>query len=581
MKTLYISTLLLLTALLFTDRSLAAPSEAEFRKLSETWTLQNDGSQEYRCYKELTLFTHTAMNSTYGQTFITYNPEFQELKIHDAYVQQKNGTIVRTPENAFVEVLPQEAADAPAFNGLKEMVIVHTGLELGATIYLDYSIISKPGYLPEIDLCRSLQATSPIRDYTLTFNVPANKPVHYKTFQVKTRPMESLQNGYKQIQWKLQHLPASYRIPEIHLQNGDIPGLLFSTYPSVASALHTLYRQFDTPAQVSELASKLTINCKNDTEKLYVLSEFVRDHIDLCPLSPSATGYRLRPAAETVRSLYATGYEKINLLTNLLKAAGLTAEPTAVYRLNTQPDNCGLEAISELIVKTKAEGKDYYLNILYESAGGLNGNFFVNLSNGEKKELTPQTHCIHYKADMAFQGEEILAQQQVTLSNRLLPYRQDISSAVFSDARDCKQEYQADSTTIWGKTTCYTSGQNGYLFLELPEIPLSISRQSYAYYNSKRPANLRLQALADENYSYVIELPADIELCTPDKNRKINNPVGSLSISVKKENNRLYVNRSLKLKKQLVTPADYPAFRQLMTEWADPNGRQILFKSNE
>ena len=97
----------------------AIPSEAEFRKLAETWTLHQDGSQEYRYYKELTLFTHTAMNSTYGQTFITYNPDFQELKIHSAYVKQKDGTTIQTPDNAFVEVncaaIPSELIESELF----------------------------------------------------------------------------------------------------------------------------------------------------------------------------------------------------------------------------------------------------------------------------------------------------------------------------------------------------------------------------------------------------------------------------------------------------------------------------------
>ena len=87
MKTNTIKNLFFWIFLLFSGSLSAIPSEAEFRKLAETWTLHQDGSQEYRYYKELTLFTHTAMNSTYGQTFITYNPDFQELKIHSAYVK--------------------------------------------------------------------------------------------------------------------------------------------------------------------------------------------------------------------------------------------------------------------------------------------------------------------------------------------------------------------------------------------------------------------------------------------------------------------------------------------------------------
>lgn len=138
--------ILLLSLLAMTVTSFAA-SEAEYGKVSKAWTLHADGSQEYRSSMELTLFTHTAMNSTYGESFIVYNPDFQTLKIHSSYTRQKDGTIVKTPDNAFVEVLPRFAADAPAYNQLKEMVVVHTGLELGATIYLDYSIIHKTGLL--------------------------------------------------------------------------------------------------------------------------------------------------------------------------------------------------------------------------------------------------------------------------------------------------------------------------------------------------------------------------------------------------------------------------------------------------
>lgn len=122
--------------------------EAEFKKIKESWTLQADGTQVYRQSKVLTLYTHTAMNRTYGESFITYDPRYQTLQIHESYTRQKDGNIVKTPANALVEVLPSAAANAPAFNALREMVVVHTGLELGATIYLDYSITTKPGYLP-------------------------------------------------------------------------------------------------------------------------------------------------------------------------------------------------------------------------------------------------------------------------------------------------------------------------------------------------------------------------------------------------------------------------------------------------
>ena len=57
-----------------------AASEAEFGKLSKAYTLHADGSQEMRVQKELTLFTHAAMNRVYGESFIIYNPDTEDTR---------------------------------------------------------------------------------------------------------------------------------------------------------------------------------------------------------------------------------------------------------------------------------------------------------------------------------------------------------------------------------------------------------------------------------------------------------------------------------------------------------------------
>ena len=44
-----------------------------------------------RVYKELTLFTHAAMNGLYGESFIVYNPAYQELKYMNLILARKTG----------------------------------------------------------------------------------------------------------------------------------------------------------------------------------------------------------------------------------------------------------------------------------------------------------------------------------------------------------------------------------------------------------------------------------------------------------------------------------------------------------
>ena len=87
-----------LVVLLFMVAPAKAVSEAEFGKLHKTYILHTDGSQEMRVQKELTLFTHTAMNRLYGESFIVYNPEFQELKIHDRIPVRKMAISLRRPK---------------------------------------------------------------------------------------------------------------------------------------------------------------------------------------------------------------------------------------------------------------------------------------------------------------------------------------------------------------------------------------------------------------------------------------------------------------------------------------------------
>ena len=61
----------LLCMLLMTTTVFGA-SEAEYKKLAKTWTLNADGSQEFRYDMELTLFTHTvSMLKSDFSTFIS------------------------------------------------------------------------------------------------------------------------------------------------------------------------------------------------------------------------------------------------------------------------------------------------------------------------------------------------------------------------------------------------------------------------------------------------------------------------------------------------------------------------------
>ena len=68
-----------------------------------------------------------------------------------------------------------------------------------------------------------------------------------------------------------------------------------------------------------------------------------------------------------------------------------------------------------------------------------------------------------------------------------------------------------------------------------------------------------------------------MELCTPVKEETLRNEAGTLTYSIRQEGQTVHVTRSLKLDKQLYTPAEYKALRQLLVEWCDTNSKTLLF----
>jgi len=50
-----------------------------------------------------------------------------------------------------------------------------------------------------------------------------------------------------------------------------------------------------------------------------------------------------------------------------------------------------------------------------------------------------------------------------------------------------------------------------------------------------------------------------------------------MEVTVKKAEDKIEIIRTLKLKKQLITPAEYPAYYRLMSEWLDTGESVLLF----
>lgn len=519
-----------------------AESEAEFCKLSKTYTLRADGSQELRVQKELTLFTHAAMNGLYGETFIVYDPEFQELTIHESYTRQKDGTVIKTPSNALVEVLPSSAANAPAYNHLKEMVVVHTGLELGATIYLDYSIVSKAGYLPELDVCCPVKELSPVKEFIFRLNVPAGKSVRYELLNASAKPVIAQGNGMKSFIWTLKDVaPRPYAYPSGRgnlglvqaVASGMMPVFVASTWPGYTEAVKYLQKQFAVgntsvvEGKVAELTQGLEGNPQAIRNAIanYMAGLYQLGH---CNVSLQDAGYRLRPASEVITSAYGTQAELVNLDVTLQRAAGLEAE-VAVCALRPSVDgNRGLATVMSLVCQSKKMPEK------------------VALTGMEEACLQP------FMTITDLQGKKLMLESYL-----------GAKEARTTDTLEVKSDKLQELADGWGI------------------VPLSDPtpvRSLYAYAgNTSISEKILLPRTVDCALETIVRLPEGMKW-SGHADKEISNACGKVVFSYKAVKGGVKVTRSIRIDRQLQTPANYKELYALLSEWRDTNNHTLVVK---
>lgn len=309
-------------------------ADAIFEKFIKEFTLEADGSTSYREYKQLKLITQFSFNRLYGETFIIYNPEFQNLKINDAYTVMADGSKVITPPNAFNEVLPRDAAFSATANHMKEMVVTHTATEMGATIFLDYTLTSAKGYLPGFMGNVLIQESSPIAELEVIVRIPSDQELNHRMIGLRTGPEIKIEANQKVYVWKFNGVQASPKEPLQGKNQLSAPRLLFTTVIGVAETINWLTNQQAFELQINDEMKAWTDNLRSkqteEIETLMTIQKAVVENIVFERYNPEWLAYRARTPEEIWKSNGGNKLEKTLLLATLLKYANFNATPAIV-----------------------------------------------------------------------------------------------------------------------------------------------------------------------------------------------------------------------------------------------------------
>lgn len=267
---------------------------------------------------------------------ITYNADYQSVKITTARTRCPDGRVVDVPKYSRNEVAPQETAGWPALAGIRQIVVSFSAIEPGAILELEYDVESKRGALPFDEFDFPIAAPYPIASRRILRN---GKPIH-EASNVEALIDEPLS------------LPARDRF-----------GLkILSTAANTKAWARAILEYIEARAKCDSEhaycdASKIAAS-SDPLEKAYVIQSAMA--AQFCVVDPPAISVwpKQRPASMTRPTHYGTSLEAACLLLAMYRSAGLKAEP--FFAVSCQSDEISTGAITAFGVAVEARNETSY-----------------------------------------------------------------------------------------------------------------------------------------------------------------------------------------------------------------------------
>jgi len=589
-----------------------ANADAIYLDVQHEFILNKDGSMEYNYEHALKLLSSFAYSRQYGESFVVYNPKWQELKVTKSTTTMSSGTEVSSPFNAFNEVLPGFAHGAAPYAGLREMVVTHTGLEENAVIHFAYSLKTKPGMLPGLMNRMLFGGRCPIRKMTVRVKVPAGIALHSVFFRSDMKPVETSQMGMDVYTWQQENLPMMPVEENQPPMDEYLPVLYFTTASFEDVYTHILSDEADLMAlevPMKSVVKSVLKDASSPRERALAIRNFVEKNVGLMNGDPLYLGYKPMTARETFSRNVGSKVDRSILLTALLREAGLHAYPVLFSRNNTNNEQqdetkfACLQLFSEMPVLCDGIGQKN-ASVLLNPNGEQHGYWPAEFAHGAYVPLQRNELVMHRI------GNEILSMKSGSWSDWTM--KEDLSirgrSKISTQGdKDCTFEKEA----LWSvvrknfetgdyvvtkeklealdnsEVTCEmlveraapVSVTNGILRIPFPMNPNSIDDLNLLAIAAPRLTPIHIPYGVTEEMNITLHVPANVKLTSPEFSLKKVNAAGTFEYKVAASSDDIEVVKTMTLNSNIMMKIPSDDIRELLALWQDPAHRELIFET--
>jgi len=595
---------LISTALVFAQETTA--TDAVFRNLVKEYTLNSDGSWDYHYSHTLQIHTYYAFHSLYGEDFIVYNPNYQKLTINKSVTTMADATKVPGPQNAFNELLPSFAVNAPAFNHLREMAVTHTGLERGAIIDFDYTLHSSKEHAYAFAGNEVFMMSSPVESLTFILRVPGGVNLSYVQYNFDAKPVITKEGNRTTYQWVLKNLPASSREDFRPKDLSGRPRIVFSATKNAGKVFQAFSSQKSFTLAIDGKLKYRTEGLKKENkpqlQTMLAVQDIVANEINYHPVPLSYAAFRVRTATEVFESNGGSEAEKAVLMASMLKALDIPAEVVAVLPerfFDAKTSN--LMQVERFLVKALPGSSDpFYLSPLqtdtYDQVNTLGGKKLALIRAAETPEWIKEKPLI---AELETAGSLLLDETMqikgnlnLTLTGRFNPYlkmTQDssyikkLTAGAFSSAEIKSSALNRFDRDMLKAEFTVNSSSNvkelaEHFMMEIPELNYGVKDWRMTELVSIRTEPLILPFPVSESYRFSITLPEGMELITQEQNLTVQKGYGKIQIRIQQDGRTVDIVKSLSLNSTEISLQEYEDFRSFINTWNNKKYKELVIR---
>ncbi len=573
-----------------------------------TMKVNEDNSYTYNVYYIKKILSYKG-KKRYSDVKISYNSDYQSIKINKSFTIDENGKRIQIPENQVYDLDDQMALYSPDYIKIRQRILNFPQIEPNNYIVLDYTLTSTRK-LP-VSGVEHLQESNPYLNKYFTLIYPSDKKVNFyypKDKNVKYSEFEK--NGYKYKKFSVKNSPLIKTEPNqpSYLEIGTpVVYSFYENWREMGDLIFKNYQVAEIPQSIKENALKITKGAKSDKDKILAIYKYMAENFMTKYSIFQETNLKPDSPEKIQSQKYGSIKDMVFLFLNYAKALDIDDVYPAIVLDKSDKDSfiqkkyALMDFVSDINVFWKGNllvpGE---INKPFIFGSAIDNNVLVGYKKAKLISYQPKIDYLrNYNYDYDFTGDKVIVSVNSVFAGK---YNVSTRQRYMNTPKD--RAKIAFNNSLRLNSANLIAGPNFENFDKIDENikfnyklqydDLLVKQDEYSYFKSlvklinmdvskvEREYPYQIGNQIKDKNTIVINFKDKEKVVNPPKKIKISTKIGKkkayYKLKTKSEGNKIIIESELYIPSGIVSVEKYPEFRKFILKLRNKLNSMVFLK---